>query len=62
MRIFLTIPKKKVRNVRNLKAGKVGDSQKHHVAEAQVTPPDSPYYPKQPIYTIPSNQYNNVRA
>lgn len=54
MGIFLTIPKKKVRNVRNLKAGQVGDSQKHHVAEVQVTPTDS--------HTIPSNQYNNVRA
>ncbi len=45
-RIFLTIPKKKVRNVGNLKADQVGDSPKPHVAEAQVTPPDSPYYPK----------------
>ena len=54
MGIFLTIPKKKVRNVRNLKAGQVGDSQKHHVAEMQVTPTDS--------HIIPSNQYNNVRA
>ena len=47
--LFLTIPKKKVRNIENLKVSRDCDSPKPHVVEAQITPPDSPYYPKQLI-------------